>query len=77
MGDTIVFSGGATDPQQGTLPASALSWALMLHHCSSPANCHQHPIQNYTGVASGSFIAPDHEYPSYLELSLTATDPAA
>ena len=25
-------------------------------------------------MASGSFIAPDHEYPSYLELRLTATD---
>jgi hypothetical protein len=23
---------------------------------------------------SGSFVAPDHEYPAYLELSLTATD---
>ena len=27
-----------------------------------------------TGVAGGSFAAPDHEYPSYLELTLTATD---
>jgi hypothetical protein len=27
-------------------------------------------------VASGSFAAPDHEYPSYLELRLTATDSA-
>jgi len=26
------------------------------------------------GVASGSFTAPDHEYPSYLEIQLTATD---
>jgi hypothetical protein len=25
-------------------------------------------------VASGSFVAPDHEYPSHLELRLTATD---
>jgi hypothetical protein len=25
-------------------------------------------------VASGSFTAPDHEYPSYLELRLAATD---
>jgi hypothetical protein len=24
-------------------------------------------------VAGGSFTAPDHEYPSYLELRLTAT----
>ena len=25
-------------------------------------------------MAGGSFVAPDHEYPSYLELRLTATD---
>jgi hypothetical protein len=31
-------------------------------------------VQTFTGVASGSFGAPDHEYPSYLELELTATD---
>jgi hypothetical protein len=31
-------------------------------------------VQSFAGVASGSFNAPDHEYPSYLELQLTATD---
>jgi glucose/arabinose dehydrogenase/PKD repeat protein len=75
VGDTVAFSGGATDPQSGTLPASALSWSLVLHHCDSGGNCHQHPVQTFDDVASGSFNAPDHEYPSYLELTLTATDP--
>jgi PKD repeat protein len=70
--DVIRFSGGATDVQDGPLPASALSWDLILQHC--PSNCHQHTIQTFDGVASGSFVAPDHEYPSYLELKLTATD---
>jgi uncharacterized repeat protein (TIGR01451 family) len=72
VGDVISFSGSATDPQQGNLPASALSWALVLHHC--PSSCHEHPLQSWSGVASGSFTAPDHEYPSHLELRLTATD---
>ena len=72
VGDVINFSGHATDAQDGTLPASALTWQLILHHC--PSNCHTHPIQTFTGTASGSFTAPDHEYPSYLELQLTATD---
>ena len=72
VGDLISFSGSATDPQDGTLPASALTWDLILHHC--PSNCHTHPLQSFVGVASGSFTAPDHEYPSYLELQLTATD---
>jgi len=72
VGDVINFSGTATDRQDGTLPATALSWALIMHHC--PSDCHTHPIQTYANVASGSFSAPDHEYPAYLELKLTATD---
>ena len=72
VGDQISFTGHATDPEQGTLPASALTWELLLQHC--PSNCHQHTLQSWPGVASGSFASPDHEYPSYLELKLTATD---
>ena len=72
VGDTISFSGHATDSQEGNEPASRLSWALILHHC--PSNCHTHPVQTFNGVAGGSFSTPDHEYPSYLELQLTATD---
>jgi PKD repeat protein len=72
VGDAISFSGTATDAQQGDLPASALTWTLIMHHC--PSNCHEHVIETFTGVANGSFAAPDHEYPSYLELRLTATD---
>ena len=76
VGDTIAFSGAATDAQDGTLGANALSWSLSLVHCaiSDPTSCHTHHMQDYPGVAGGSFVAPDHEYPSHLELTLTATD---
>jgi glucose/arabinose dehydrogenase len=74
VGDTINFSGHATDTQDGTLPASALSWKLIIHHCTT--GCHTHLVQTITGVASGSFSAPDHDYPSYLEIQLSATDSA-
>jgi glucose/arabinose dehydrogenase len=79
VGDLITFSGHATDPQDGELAASGLTWSLMLHHCSTsdPSNCHEHPLQTFTDTASGSFVAPDHEFPSHLELRLTATDPGA
>ena len=73
VGDGINFSGQATDAQSGTLGASALTWSLVLQHC--PSTCHEHPLQTFSGTASGSFVAPDHEYPSHLELRLTATDP--
>ncbi|HSL63870.1 MAG TPA: PA14 domain-containing protein [Gaiellaceae bacterium] len=72
VGTSIAFNGSAGDPEDGPLPASALSWSLLLYHC--PSNCHTHTLQSWSGVASGSFAAPDHEYPSYLELQLTATD---
>jgi PKD repeat protein len=74
VGDTIAFSGSATDREEGTLPASALNWSIVMHHCSTLGSCHVHPLQDFLGVAGGSFVAPDHEYPSYLELRLTATD---
>jgi uncharacterized repeat protein (TIGR01451 family) len=72
VGDVIAFSGGATDPQDGVLAPARLSWRLIMQHC--PSTCHEHVIQDFPGVASGSFAAPDHEYPSHLELRLTATD---
>jgi PKD repeat protein len=74
VGDTIPFSGHATDPQDGTLPASGLSWSLIMHHCFTPTDCHTHLIQTMSGVSSGAFTAPDHEYPCWLEIQLTATD---
>ncbi len=75
VNDVIDFSGSATDSQGNALPASALSWSVILHHCSSDnTSCHEHPVQSFEDVASGSFTAPDHEYPSHLELRLTATD---
>jgi PKD repeat protein len=74
VGDAISFSGSATDQQDGTIPASGLTWTLIMHHCPTPDSCHTHLIQTFTGVSSGTFNAPDHEYPCWLELQLTATD---
>jgi glucose/arabinose dehydrogenase len=74
VGDAIPFRGHATDAQDGTPPPSALNWSLLMHHCFTPTDCHTHLIQTTSGVASGSFTAPDHEYPCWLELQLTVTD---
>ena len=72
VGDEISFSGHGTDAEDGTIPAASLRWDVVMMHC--PADCHEHLVQTFTGVASGSFPAPDHEYPSHLELRLSATD---
>ncbi len=72
---TISFAGSATDVEDGTLAASRLQWNLVLVHGNEidPTNTHEHPITSFTGT-SGSFVAPDHEWPSWIELRLTATD---
>ncbi len=74
VGETISFSGRGVDKQDGNLSPSSLYWSVVINHCIAENDCHQHPFQTFPGVASGSFIAPDHEYPSHLEMSLTATD---
>jgi glucose/arabinose dehydrogenase len=72
VGDVVEFSGMAVDQEDGVLPPSALTWTLILRHC--PGDCHTHPIQEFEGVAGGTFDAPDHEWPSHVELTLTAVD---
>jgi len=72
VGERIRFAGGATDRQDGVLPASALSWSLLVRGCL--AVCQSVPLRQWPGVASGSFRAPAHAWPAHLELRLTATD---
>ncbi len=74
-GDTITFAGTARDFQNNVLPGSSLTWRVNLRHCSriNVTNCHTHVVQSLTGTG-GSFVAPEHEFPSHLELELTATD---
>jgi hypothetical protein len=76
VGEGISFSGKASDGEDGALPASALSWEWIMHHCPTADTCHEHVWDTFHGVASGTITAPDHEYPSYLGLRLTATDSA-
>jgi len=72
VGEPIAFSGSAVDAAGEPLE---LTWQLDLHHCwrGDPGNCHTHPIQQFVGN-TGSFDAPDHEYPSHLELTASAVD---
>ncbi len=53
-GQTITYSATASDVEDGTLPASAFSWRIDLHH-----GAHSHPFQaGITGVRSGTFVVP-------------------
>src|ERR1700710_295331 len=71
VGEPIQFEGAA--PHEGVdLPSTSLDWSSRLFHC--PSACHTHPLQAFPAVDSGTLIAPDHDYPSHIQLTLTATD---
>jgi glucose/arabinose dehydrogenase len=74
-GTTIGFSGAASDAEDGTLPASAFTWKVDLHHDS-----HAHPILSATsGITSGSFGAGNRIETSasvFYRITLTVTDSA-
>ena len=76
VGDSVTLTGMASDVEQGTLPDSALSWTVLLHHDS-----HTHPFLGPTTGNGIVFTAPAPEdfeaaQTSYLEIRLTATDAA-
>jgi glucose/arabinose dehydrogenase/PKD repeat protein len=74
VGQTISLTGSATDPEDGFLTASALTWQVVKHHAS-----HTHPFLpptsgngiTITGPAPEDLLAATN---SYLEIRLTATD---
>jgi glucose/arabinose dehydrogenase len=63
-GQTIRFSGDATDPEDGALVASRLTWQVdLLHHPENAANHHKHPVLPATsGVSSGSFEVSSEDH---------------
>lgn len=72
-GTTVAFSGTATDPEDGSLPASAFSWQVNFHH-----DTHRHdgpPVA--TGTRSGTFAIPNQGENSphvWYRIILTVTD---
>jgi glucose/arabinose dehydrogenase len=53
-GAVISYAGTGTDPDDGTLPASAFTWRVDFHH-----DTHTHPfIPPRTGVRNGTFTIP-------------------
>jgi glucose/arabinose dehydrogenase len=75
VGQSIHFSGTAKDGGGEPLEKSHLYWRARLYHCpGGPESCHAHPLEVFPAVESGDLIAPDHDLPSHIELSLTATD---
>ncbi|HEX7809954.1 MAG TPA: PQQ-dependent sugar dehydrogenase, partial [Thermoanaerobaculia bacterium] len=76
VGQNFTLTGSATDTEDGTLPASSLSWTVLQHH-----NQHTHPFLGPTTGNNIPLTAPAPEdlaaaETSFLEIRLTATDSA-
>ncbi len=72
-GDTIDFSGSATDPEDGPINPANLTWEIVFHH-----DTHTHPfIEPFSGATSGSFVIPNTGEASgntWYRIHLKATD---
>lgn len=76
VGDQFTLVGSATDPEDGSLPDSSLSWEVLRHHA-----LHTHPFLEPTIGNTIPLTYPDPEdvdaaQDSYLEVRLTVTDSA-
>lgn len=74
VGDEITLRGAGEDPEDGTLPGSALEWSVALHHDE-----HTHPLVPETTGDEVALTTPPPEDlaavgTSYLVATLTVTD---
>jgi glucose/arabinose dehydrogenase len=74
VSQVITLQGSATDPQDGPLPDSALTWQVLRHH-----NTHYHPYMPVTSGNGITFAGPPPEEltaesQESLDIVLTATD---
>ena len=78
VGVEVSITAAATDPEDGVLPRSSISFQQIQHHCPTPGSCHLHPGAVTTAPASGPYLAvmPDHGDDSFLEIVVTARDSA-
>ncbi len=71
-GEQLEFSGLATDPEDGIVPASGLSWRLRGSNC--PGHDCAAELTPPASGGSGLFLAPSEPLSAARTLKLTATD---
>jgi len=81
VGDMISLHGSATvydsesDSQEPLDEPLGYYWSTRLLHCpTGPTTCHSHPLELFAGTREGEFEAPEHDYPSYIEITLRVAD---
>jgi PKD repeat protein len=70
-GVSVSLSGSGTDPEDGNLAGSKLSWHVVAHH-----NTHTHDLGTFTGATASFTPLVDHDADTWYDVILTATDSA-
>ncbi|KAL7752994.1 hypothetical protein RI367_001445 [Sorochytrium milnesiophthora] len=82
VGDTVNFGGRFTTDSGAAVAASQFQWTVLISHCypgpvcrPNDIACHQHLVNVFANIASGTIVAPDHEFPSHLTFTLDIQHP--
>ncbi len=68
-GKPVALQGSGTDPEDGTLTGTSLSWVVRVFH-----GTHIHALSTATGPTASFTPLVDHDADAYYDISLTATD---
>lgn len=78
VGDEIDLNASATDANgNGIFEPLPYYWVTRMAHCpnlSEPSACHVHPLQTFSGIKHAELLAPQHDYPSYIEAVVRVSD---
>jgi glucose/arabinose dehydrogenase len=77
VGDLVKLEGTGVDLKGEITSPRPYYWETRMAHCPDPAHptaCHEHPLQTFAGIRRPEFIAPQHDYPSYIKILLRVSD---
>jgi glucose/arabinose dehydrogenase len=75
VGDLVKLDGKGVDSKGEVKSPRPYYWETRLAHCpTSAGSCHVHPLQTFSGIRRPEFVAPQHDYPSHIEVLLRVSD---
>jgi len=77
VGDLVKLEGTGIGLEGEITSPRPYYWETRMAHCPDPAHpdaCHEHPLGTFAGIRRPEFIAPQHDYPSYIKILLRVSD---
>lgn len=78
VGDDVDLNASATDAKGNPIfEPLPYYWVTRMAHCpnlADPNACHVHPLQTFAGIKKPTLTAPQHDYPSYIDVVVRVSD---